>query len=103
MYLNLMMAVVCEVAATLSMRQSQGFRRRGWLVPMGIGYLAAFWFLGRSLAAGMPVGLAYGIWAAAGVASVAILSRILWGDALTRRVVAGIVLIITGVMLVELG
>ena len=103
MYVNLLLAVASEVAATLSMRQSQGFQRRGWLVPMGIGYLAAFWFLGRSLVSGMPVGLAYGIWAAAGVASVAILSRILWGDALTRRMVAGIGLIIIGVLLVELG
>ena len=48
-------------------------------------------------------GVAYGIWSAGGVAVTAIASRLLFGEPLTRTMVAGIVLIMAGVLLVELG
>ena len=51
----------------------------------------------------MPLGVAYGTWAAAGVALTAIGSRVLFGEALTRRMAVGIALIMVGVLLLELG
>ena len=38
------------------------------VVSVAIGYLAAFAFLSLTLSAGMGLGVAYGIWAASGVA-----------------------------------
>lgn len=99
----LMLAIAAEIVATLSLRASDGFRRRAWLVPVAVGYCLAFTFLAQSLAAGMKVGGAYGVWVAAGVAAVAVLARAIWNDPLTPRMVAGIGVIAAGVLLVELG
>ena len=56
-----------------------------------------------TLKAGLPLGVADGIWAAGGVAVTAIASRLLFGEPLTRTMVAGIALIMAGVLLVEIG
>lgn len=43
------------------------------------GYVAAFWLLSVVLVRGMPVGVAYAIWSAFGVATVALLASWLFG------------------------
>lgn len=96
-------AILAEVTGTLCLRASDGMRRRWWLVPMAVLYVLAFALLGAALAHGMPVGIAYGVWAAAGIALVALISRALWKDPLTPRMLVGIALIIVGVLLVDLG
>lgn len=96
-------AIASEISGTLALRASNGLRRRGWLIVVALGYLAAFAALQRALASGMPVGVAYGIWTATGIAAVAVLARAIWRDPLTVRMVAGIALIIVGVVLVEVG
>jgi len=94
-------AVVVEVTATLSLRASQDHAL--WLVPVVAGYVAAFVLLTLVLRAGMPVGVAYGIWGALGTASTAVLAALLFGDPFTWPIVAAIGLIIAGVLLVEFG
>ena len=66
MWLVLGAAIVVEVAATLSMRASDGFRKKIWLIPVIVGYVASFALLSLSLSLGMPVGIAYGVWSACG-------------------------------------
>lgn len=51
----------------------------------------------------MPLGVAYGGWSAGGAAASAIASRLLFGELLTRAMMTGIALIVTGVLLVEVG
>lgn len=99
----LAVSILCEVSATLSLRASDGFRKRRWLIPVAIGYGLAFTFLWLALSAGMPVAVAYGIWTAVGIALIALLARAIWRDPLTKRMLLGIALIIVGVILVELG
>ncbi|OBB70891.1 MULTISPECIES: multidrug efflux SMR transporter [unclassified Mycobacterium] len=94
-------AIVVEVAATLSLRASQD--HSAWLLVVVGGYLAAFTFLTLVLRAGVPVGVAYGIWGAVGTAGTAVLAAVLFGDPFTWPIVAGIGLIIAGVLLIELG
>ncbi|CDP81847.1 MULTISPECIES: DMT family transporter [Mycolicibacterium] len=94
-------AVATEVSATLSLRASQD--HSAWLVLVVTGYLAAFVLLTLVLRAGMAVGVAYGIWGALGTAATAVLAAVLFGDPFTWPIVAGIGLIIAGVLLVELG
>ena len=67
------------------------------------GYLGAFVLLTLVLRAGVPVGVAYGIWGASGTAGTAVLAAALFGDPFTWPIVAGIGLIIAGVLLVEFG
>lgn len=51
----------------------------------------------------MPLGIADGIWGANGVALTAVTSSIIFNEALTSTMLAGIALIIAGVLTVELG
>ena len=94
-------AIISEVSATLALRQA--LNQPGFYVVVGIGYALAFVLLSLTLRAGMPLGVAYGLWSAGGVAVTAMASRLLFGEPLTRTMVAGIVLIMAGVLLVELG
>ncbi|BBZ33446.1 QacE family quaternary ammonium compound efflux SMR transporter [Mycolicibacterium confluentis] len=88
--------------ATLSLRASEGLRRRVWIAPVILGYVASFVMLSWSLSLGMPVGIAYGVWSACGVALVAVIARFLFAERLTPMMAAGIGLIISGVLVIQL-
>ena len=97
-------AILTEVGGTLCLRMaSQPGARRLWLLAVAAGYLAAFTFLALALHDGLAIGVAYGIWAATGVALTALGARVLFGEALTAVMVLGIGLIAAGVLLIELG
>lgn len=102
-WVYLAIAIVSEVAGTMSLRASDGFRKAVWLIPTAIGYLLAFGMLALTLAEGMPVGIAYGIWAACGVAITAVVAKIIFDDPLTWLMGLGIVTIAGGVLIIELG
>ena len=70
---------------------------------MVIGYITAFGMLSQALTRGMRIGVAYGVWAAAGVALVAIIGAVFLGEGMTWVQVAGIALVIAGVLALELG
>jgi small multidrug resistance pump len=102
-WLLLVGAIITEVAATLSLRASEGLRKKKWIAPIVVFYIAAFSLLTIALANGVPVGIAYGIWAASGVALTAVGARIFFKERLTLRMGAGIGLIAVGVLVIELG
>jgi small multidrug resistance pump len=102
-YLLLAGAILSEVVATLSLRASDGFSRAPFLVAVVVGYVAAFTLLGLALSRGVPLGVAYGIWAAAGIALVAVLSIPLFGETLSAVQVGGMALIIAGAVTLEAG
>ena len=95
-------AILIEVVATLSLRASDGFRKKAWIIPVTLGYLASFYLLWLSLSLGMPVGIAYGVWTACGVAVVAVIERYLFSEPLTWVMVLGIGLIVAGVLTIEM-
>jgi small multidrug resistance pump len=97
----LIAAIAVEVAATLSLRASQD--HSAWLLVVVAGYVGSFILLTLVLRTGMPVGVAYGIWGASGTAATAVLAAAIFGDPFTWPIVAGIGLIIAGVLLVEFG
>jgi small multidrug resistance pump len=94
-------AILAEVAATLALRASQD--DAGWLIIVVAGYLGSFALLTLVLRAAVPIGVAYGIWGACGTAATAVLAAVIFHDRLSWPVVAGIALIIIGVVLVEFG
>lgn len=99
-WLYLALAIVCEVAATSALKATQGFTRPGPIVIVVAGYVAAFLFLGLSLRV-LPVGLAYAIWAALGVVLIALAGWLVHGEHLDGWAVAGIALIIAGVVMIS--
>lgn len=102
MWLALVGAILVEVCATLSLRASEGFRKRAWIAPVVIAYLISFALLWLTLRLGMPVGVAYGMWTACGVALVAVADRVLFSERLTPLMMAGIGLIMCGVLTIDL-
>ena len=94
-------AIVSEVSATLALRQA--LNHPGFYIVVGIGYALAFILLSLTLKAGMPLGVAYGLWGALGVALTAVLSMLVFGEPITVLVALGIALIMVGVLLVEVG
>jgi small multidrug resistance pump len=102
-YVFLAGAIFVEVAATLSLRASDGFSKAPYAIVVVVGYIAAFAFLAMALERGLPLGIAYGIWAAVGVAAVAVLSVPIFGESLTAVQVGGLVLVVFGVVALEAG
>ena len=94
-------AVVAEVLGTMALRAA--IDQPWWAVGVVVGYFLAFTLLGFALCEGMPIGVAYGIWAAAGVALVAILGAALFGETLSLPAIAGVVILMVGVYLVQAG
>jgi len=94
-------AIVTEVTGTLALR---GALDHPWLYAVtAIGEVASFYLLVKVLQAGMPLGVAYGVWSALGVAATAVLSSLLFDEAFTGVMVIGLGLIVGGVVLVENG
>ncbi len=102
MWAALLGAIVFEVIGTIALRASEGFRKRVWIIPVTAGYLVSFYLLWLTLALGMHVGIAYGVWTACGVALVAVAARFLFDEPLTWLMGLGIALIIAGVLTIEM-
>lgn len=101
-WLFLAAAIVLEVGATLSLRMA-ATGKSTWYLAVGVGYVLSFTMLSQALVQGVPLGVAYGIWTAVGVAVLAILSRVLFREPLTLLMGVGVLLIAGGVLLIELG
>ncbi|MFC4753673.1 DMT family transporter [Dietzia aurantiaca] len=97
----LMAAIGLEVAGSLSLKGALNSPVLYLVVVLG--YAGAFVFLALTLRARMPLGVAYGIWGAAGVVLTAALSALIFAEPLTPLMGAGIAVIIAGVLCVELG
>ena len=96
-------AILLEVGGTLALRESQGLRRGGWATVTVVAYVLSTVLLWLTLRAGMALGVAYGIWAATGVALTALAGRVLFKDPLTPTMLLGIAAIAGGVLLIETG
>ncbi|MCX4592827.1 multidrug efflux SMR transporter [Streptomyces sp. NBC_01340] len=95
-------AIASEVAATTAMKYSEGFSRPWPSLVTVLGYVIAFVLLAQCLKT-VQVGTAYAIWAGAGTAVIAAIGMVFLGEALSLTKVAGILLIIGGVVVLNLG
>ena len=103
-YLYLAAAIVSEVVATSFLKFASGPRNPWWAyIIVGIGYVLSFVLLSLTLRTGVPLGIAYAIWAGVGVVAVAVISWIVFHESLTWQQIVGMVLVIGGVGLLELG
>ncbi|MEW1775668.1 multidrug efflux SMR transporter [Streptomyces sp. NPDC086777] len=101
-YLTLAGAIAAEVAATTAMKYADGFSRLWPSLLTALGYLVSFLLLAQTLKT-LSIGTAYAIWSGVGTATIAVLGLLLFGETLTLLKVAGIVLIIGGVVVLNLG
>jgi len=99
-YAFLFLAIAAEVAATSALPLTQGFTRAGPSLAVIAGYGLAFYLLSLAVQA-IPVGVAYAIWAGLGIVGVALLGLVLHGQRLDLPAIAGIALIIAGVVVIN--
>ena len=100
-WLFLVLAIGCEVTGSLSMKAA--VESPGFYALATLGYVGAFVCLFVSLRNGMSLGVGYGIWGAAGVAATAVMSMLIFGEPITLLMGVGLVAVMLGVLLVEVG
>ena len=100
-WITLGSAIISEVSASLALRVAVD--HPAWYTLVVAGYIAAFILMSLLLRQGMPIGVAYGIWAASGVAITALAAAAIFGDPLTWLMTIGFAAIIGGVLLIETG
>lgn len=98
----LAVAIAAEVAGTTAMKYSEGFTRLWPSIITVVGYVLAFALLAQTLKT-LSVGTAYAIWAGAGTAAVAAIGILWMGESAGLAKLAGIALIIAGVVVLNLG
>jgi small multidrug resistance pump len=99
-WLYLGTAIVAEVIATSVLKAADGFTR---LIPSLVviaGYATAFYFLSLTLRT-MPLGIAYAVWSAVGIALVSVIGWLLYGQNLDVPAIIGIGLIVAGVVVIN--
>lgn len=99
-WIYLCVAIVAEVIATSALSASAGFTRLVPSVVVVVGYALAFWMLGLSLKT-IPVGIAYAIWAGAGIVLISLIGWIVLRQALDLAAVLGMGLIVAGVVVIH--
>ncbi len=99
-YVYLALSIVAEVIATSSLKASDGFTKLWPSVIVVIGYGVAFHFLALTLKT-IPIGVAYAIWAGAGVSLVAVVGWVIFGQKLDAPAIIGMALIVAGVVIMQ--
>ena len=103
-YVFLALAIIGEVIATTFLKFTSGERQVWWAYPIvGVGYVFAFVMLSLTLSRGVPLGIAYALWAGIGVVLVAIISWLVFHESLTWVQILGMALVVAGAVLLEVG
>lgn len=100
-WLMLAIAIAAELAATTALKLSAGFTRIVPTVVLVIGYLISFYMLSQVLKT-QEVGIVYAIWSGAGLAIIALIGVLFFGESVSVYKVAGLLAIFAGVMLLNL-
>jgi small multidrug resistance pump len=100
-WVYLVVAIVAEVVGTSFLKQADGFTRLWPSAAVIISYIIAFYFLSLTLKT-LPIGVAYAVWAGAGVALITLVGFVFFGQSLDWPALAGILLIVAGVVVLNL-
>ncbi len=100
-YLYLGIAIIAEIFATTMLKDTNGFTV---LVPSLFtiaGYGLAFFMLSLCVQS-IPTGIIYALWSGIGIAGIAVLGWLVHKQTLDIPAIAGIVLILAGVIVIKL-
>ncbi len=99
--LYLAIAILAEVIGTSALKASDGFRVLAPGAIVVVAYAISFYFLSLALRT-IPIGLAYAIWSGVGIVIISLIGWALYRQALDAAAIAGIVLIVAGVLVINL-
>ena len=102
-WLFLVGTVAAEILGALAARFSNGFTAPVPTFFVVVGVVGAYYLLSLTLRSGMPMGVAYGLWTALGVAGMAVVGVAFLGEGFTGAQVAGLVCVVVGVAALQMG
>lgn len=100
-WLALLAAIAFEVVGTTLLQASQQFTRPWPTAGMALCYALAFYLLSIALKQ-VPVGLAYAIWSGLGVVAISVIGVVLFKQRLDVPAIAGLTMIVGGVVVINL-
>ncbi len=100
-YLYLAIAILAEVAATSALKAADGFTNLIPSVIVVVGYAISFYLLSITLRT-ISIGVVYAIWSGAGLALLAIIGWFYYKQPLDWPAIAGIGLIMAGILMLNL-
>lgn len=100
-YLFLSLAIVAEVIATTALKASDSFTR--WIPSvLTIAFYALSFYCLTIPMKTMPTGVIYAIWSGVGIVLIGVVSYFFYGQKLDLPAMAGMGLIISGVLVINL-
>ncbi|ENW80711.1 hypothetical protein F909_01999 [Acinetobacter sp. ANC 3929] len=100
-WIILFIAITAEVIATSALKSSEGFTKPIASIVVVVGYMIAFYCLSLTLKT-IPVGIAYAIWSGVGIVLITTVAWFVFDQKLDLWGIIGIVLIMSGVLILNL-
>tara|TARA_B100002019_G_scaffold40817_1_gene34185 strand:- start:592 stop:924 length:333 start_codon:yes stop_codon:yes gene_type:complete len=99
-YAILLVAIFCEVAGTMLLPVSNNFTKMIPTVCLALFYLTSFYLM-TFVMDKIPIAIVYATWSGLGVFTIAILGYFFFKQTLAWQAIAGLFLIVIGVVLVN--
>ena len=100
-YFYLAVAIIAEVIATSALKASDEFTKLWPSIMVLLGYSIAFYMMTLTLRT-IPLGLTYAIWSGLGIVLVTLVGVVLYKQSIDLAAVIGMILIISGVVVINL-
>ncbi|QJF51267.1 DMT family transporter [Roseobacter ponti] len=100
-YIYLVIAIAAETIGTTALQASAQFSRLWPSVLVVLAYGLSFYFMALALKF-MPVGVVYAIWSGLGIVMIAAIGFVVFGQRLDLPAVLGLVLIVSGILVIHL-
>ena len=97
----LALAIVLEIVANVFLKISDGFRRKVYGILSLLAVLGAFSALSQAVK-GIDLSVAYALWGGFGIAATIAAGWILFGQRLNHKGWIGVILLVTGMVLIKL-
>jgi small multidrug resistance pump len=97
----LFIAIVAEVIATSALKSSEGFTKPIASIVVVLGYMIAFYCLSLTLKT-ITVGISYAVWSGVGIVLITTVAWFVFDQKLDVWGIIGIVLIMSGVLILNL-
>ncbi|GAA0591412.1 multidrug efflux SMR transporter [Virgibacillus siamensis] len=97
----LLIAVIAEVVGTTALKSSNGFSNLFPSIIVVVSYVLSFFLLGMSLKT-IPLGIGYALWSGIGTALTIIIGVVVWKEAMSLASVLGVLLILSGVVILNM-
>ncbi|KLT69756.1 MULTISPECIES: DMT family transporter [Flavobacterium] len=99
-YVFLGLAIILEIVGSSFLKKSEGFTKLVPSIVTVVAFVTCFYFFSHALKS-IPLGFAYAIWAGFGIVLTAIISVILFKQSLDLPAIIGILLIVSGVVIMN--